>query len=362
MTSHLLTPTPSTSHPMTVTPVPAPSHRKPAPVPGGATPSASRGGWAAVVVNPTKFHRTGELSRFRTEVDAAFADLGWVCPLWLFTTAATGGTEQARETVAAGVDLVLVAGGDGTIRAVAQELAGSAVPLGLLPAGTGNLLARNLGVPLGDVAAAVRVACLGVDRRLDVGRLELDRTGQGTDWETFSFLLMAGAGFDAAMMTGAGEQLKRRLGAAAYVVSGMRALRRPMTSSTIWQDGQQVSDSASHGLVVGNYGTLTMGLSLMPDADPGDGLLDGVALLPRNRWDWIKLAWAVATSNDRPHQLMPRFRGHILEFHSQNPQPIQVDGDVIGEGRHISLHIQPEGLLVRCPTTTRARSSLDLAA
>ncbi|MEX5237645.1 diacylglycerol kinase family protein [Kocuria arenosa] len=313
-------------------------------------------------MNPTKFHRTGELSRFRTEVDAAFADLGWVCPLWLFTTAATGGTEQARKTVAAGVDLVLVAGGDGTIRAVAQELAGSAVPLGLLPSGTGNLLARNLGVPLDDIAAAVRVACLGVDRRLDVGRLELDRTGQGTEWESFPFLIMAGAGFDAAMMTGAGEHLKQQLGASAYLVSGARALRRPMTSSTIWQDGREVSNSATRGLVVGNCGTLTMGLSLMPEADPGDGLLDGVALLPRNRWDWGRLAWAVATSDPRPHQLMPRFRGHTLEFHSQSPQPVQVDGDVIGEGRHIRLHIQQARLLVRCPADTRAQPGLDLAA
>ncbi|MEX5262185.1 diacylglycerol kinase family protein [Kocuria sp. CPCC 205263] len=315
-----------------------------------------------MVVNPTKFHRTGELSRFRTEVDAALADLGWSSPLWLFTTASTGGTDQARETAAAGVDLVLVAGGDGTIRAVAQELAGSAVPLGLLPAGTGNLLARNLGVPLGDVAAAVRVACRGVDRRLDVGRLELDRTGQGTDWEAFPFLIMAGAGFDAAMMTGAGEQLKQRLGAAAYIVAGMRALRRPMTRSTIWHDGQEVSSPASHGVVVGNCGTLTMDLSLMPDADPGDGLLDGVALLPHSRWDWIRLAWAVATSNHRPHPLMPRFRGHTLEFHSQSPQPVQVDGDVVGEGHRIRLHIQQEGLLVRCPTATKAQSRLDLAA
>jgi len=173
---------------------------------------------------------------------------------------------------------------------------------------------------------------------------------------------MAGAGFDAAMMAGADSRLKRCLGAGAYVVSGARALRRPMACSTVWQDGREVLDRTSHGIVVGNCGTLTMGLSLMPEADPGDGILDGVVLLPRSRPDWIRLAWAVATGDHRPHRLMPRSRGRTLEFRSEIPQPVQVDGDIVGEGRRIRLHLQQDGLLVRCLSIKKPRAGFDLAA
>jgi len=165
-----------TSTLMAAFPVPAQAPRTLLPDPRQASPAPAGGREA--VVNPAKFQRTGELSRFRAEVDDAFAELRWSSPLWLFTTAATCGTDQAQEAVAAGLDVVLVAGGDGTICTVAKELAGSAVPLGILPAGTGNLLARNLGVPLGGVAAAVRIGGQGTDCRLDIGRLELDRTGR----------------------------------------------------------------------------------------------------------------------------------------------------------------------------------------
>ena len=243
---------------------------------------------------------------------------------------------------------MLAAGGDGTIRTVAQELMGTGMPLGLLPAGTGNLLARNLGVPHNDAAAAVRMICEGQDRAVDAGWLELDRIGDGTYTERHLFLVMAGTGFDAAMMAGAGQKMKQRLGHAAYLVSGARALGRVMETATVHVDGRLFLSQPSHGVIVGNCGTLTMGLSLMPEADPCDGMLDGVALLPRSISAWARVAWAVGTRDAQSHDAMPRVRGRAIEVRSESPQPVQVDGELMGLAYGLRTNVQRAGLIVRC--------------
>jgi diacylglycerol kinase (ATP) len=193
---------------------------------------------AAVVVNPSKFPLPQDMERFHADVGRAFASLGWMSPLWLVTTVESRGADEARLAVMAGVDVVLVAGGDGTIRTVAQELAGTDIPIALLPTGTGNLLARNLGIPRKDTMAAVKIASSGNDRPMDVGWLELDRTGDGSNLERFAFLVMAGAGFDAATMAGADKTMKSRLGPAAYLLAGARAIQATMPGTAISVDGK----------------------------------------------------------------------------------------------------------------------------
>ena len=177
----------------------------------------------------------------------------------------------------------------------------------------------------------------------------MDRDGSGTDVERHLFLVMAGAGFDAAMIAGAGEDLKRRLGHAAYVLSGVRALRGPRADISLGLDGEEARTRAAHGVVVGNCGELTMGLNLLPAADPADGLLDGVVLLPHTPWQWARAAWSVLTRERAPQPLLPRLRARVLEVRSDIALPVQVDGDVVGEARRIRVAIQPAALLVRRP-------------
>ena len=303
------------------------------------------GGRAAVVVNASKFVTPAALARFRSEVSAALESRGWLPPLWLPTTAETRGVAEARFARAAGVEVVLVAGGDGTVRAVAQELVGSSVALGLLPMGTGNLLARNLGIPLGDVRAAVAIATGRGARAIDVGWLEMDPTADGRPKE-HAFLVMAGAGFDAAVMAGAGPRLKRRLGALAYLVSGGRALQRAMVDATVSGDADAIVTGPSRGFVVGNFGRLSGGFALMPDADPADGLLEGVVLRPRGMLDWARLALSVATGGGAS-PFMPRLRGRTIDYDADTPQQVEVDGDVIGEATRVRTRIQRAALLVR---------------
>ncbi|MCZ9882811.1 diacylglycerol/lipid kinase family protein [Arthrobacter sp. B2a2-09] len=304
---------------------------------------------AAIVVNTSKFSTPRAMERFQTEVESTFVSHGWTAPFWLQTTAESRGAKEARWAVRAGVDVVLVAGGDGTIRTVAQELAGSDIPIALLPIGTGNLLARNLGIPRKNITAAVQIACNSKDHPMDVGRLELDRTGNGNEVQGFVFLVMAGAGFDAATVGGADDTMKSGLGPAAYLLSGARATQEKMAFTTICVDGSTRRRRESHGVIVGNCGSLTMGLRLMPGAIPDDGLLDGVALLQRNVTDWARAAWSVVTRSRGRHRSMPRFQGRVIEVLTDAPQPVQVDGDVVGAGRMVRFHVQAEGLLVRRP-------------
>jgi diacylglycerol kinase (ATP) len=305
---------------------------------------------AAVVVNPVKFRKPSSMRCFQARVEKEFLLHGWSAPLWAFTTAARQGSQEAASLLRSGVEIVVVAGGDGTIRKVAQELLGSGMPLGLLPSGTGNLLARNLRVPR-NLTAAIGLVCEGADQVIDVGWLETDRFGDGADVDRHLFLVMAGAGFDAAIMAGAADTLKRHFGHAAYLISGARAVSRTMSQTTLRVDGQLTMAQPSHGVIVGNCGTLTMGLSLMPEASVRDGILNGVALLPRNMAEWTKVASTVCIGGEQSPELMQRVRGRAIEYRSEAPQPIQVDGDALGAARAFRAVVQPAGLIVRCPQT-----------
>src|SRR5690349_10372990 len=221
---------------------------------------------AAVVTNPTKHD---DIARLRDIVRSVMSEHGWDEPVWLETTVEDPGTGQAGQAVRDGVDLVLACGGDGTVTACVSGVAGSGVPLGILPLGTGNLLARNLGLPL-DVDEALVTALTGTDRRLDAG------SANG-----HTFVVMAGLGFDAKMLGESSEPLKKRLGWAAYVLSALRHLRdRPVRVSLVADGGPALRLRAS-AVIIGNVGWLQGGIRLLPDARPDDGALDAGVLTAR---------------------------------------------------------------------------------
>lgn len=288
---------------------------------------------AAVVVNPTKH---GDLPKFRTAVGQAMSDHGWDEPLWLETTVDDPGEGQARAAVAARVDLVVASGGDGTITACAAGVASSGIPVAVLPAGTGNLLARNLGLPL-ELGDALVVGLTGADRELDVG------TANGRP-----FLVMAGVGFDAKMLDSTSEPLKKRLGWAAYAVSALRHLRdRPVRARLRADGGTQFRRRAS-GIIIGNVGALQGGVPLLPDAAPDDGLLDLVILTARGWTSWLALAGHVLLRHRSPGRMVRRtFRE--LRIDLDRPQLWELDGEVMGRTRQLVIAVQPGKLLLRVP-------------
>ena len=143
-------------------------------------------------------------------------------PMWFETTEEDPGAGQARQAVAAGADVVVAVGGDGTVRAVAEALAGTDVAMAILPMGTGNLFARNLDLPINDSSALMRAALEGADRAVDVGYMDIERASASHgESGRHIFLVMAGAGIDAEMVAGANPTLKRRLGWMAYFFAAL---------------------------------------------------------------------------------------------------------------------------------------------
>jgi YegS/Rv2252/BmrU family lipid kinase len=301
---------------------------------GDPEPAASTGATAiALVVNPAKADDCDALA-------ASVADhcrrLGLPAPSVLPTSNDDPGQGPARQAIDAGARLVLAAGGDGTVRAVAEALAGTDVALGVLPLGTGNLLARNLDLPM-DLDGAITVALTGADRRIDVGRLD----------DGAVFAVMAGAGFDAAMMRAAPEGMKDAIGWPAYLVGGARSLRRARVTIELRLDDQPPRTERIRTVLVGNMGKLQGGLELLPDAVPDDGKLDVVVVSPRRAVDWLVLLGRALRRDRRRDHRMRTFQARTVDVRMQRAEPRQVDGDLIEPALHWRAEVVPGALTVR---------------
>jgi diacylglycerol kinase family enzyme len=295
--------------------------------------SASR---SAVVVNPA---RVADLDVRRRDIVGALTAAGWPEPLWLETTPDDPGCGQTRQAVESGAEVVFVCGGDGTVMACAGELAGTGVALAVLPSGTGNLLAANLGLS-SDVREGVAVATGGGRRRIDLGRLG-DRY----------FTVMAGMGFDAQMLAATHPLLKRHLGWPAYVLAALRHLHHRPMRVRVKLDGDQPMRRRAKAVLVANVGRLQGGIPLLPDAEPDDGCLDVAVLSPRTLAHWAEVAWAVLSRRGGSPRL-ELFRATRVEVYSDREQPREVDGDVIEPGRLLSVSVSPRALTLCVPHRT----------
>jgi diacylglycerol kinase (ATP) len=294
----------------------------------------------ALVVQPVK----ADKSSIEDGVRGHCARAGWPEPIVLETTPQDPGGEVTRKALDEGAELVLAAGGDGTVRAVAEALVGTGVPLGVVPAGTGNLLARNLGLPL-DAQEALAVAFGGTERTVDVGRLS-----PGGE----VFVVMAGLGFDAAMMREAPEGLKDRVGWMAYLVGGARALREERLRVEITLDDGPPRRRSVRAVLVGNVGQLQGGMELLPGASPDDGLLDVAVLAPQGFGEWLSLlARAVAGRHpSRRDPRLERLRCRSITVRSRaggsrSAPARELDGDLIDPGTSLSAEIVPGALVLR---------------
>ena len=299
----------------------------------------ARGGLrTAVVVNPAK---VDDLDARRSAVEQALAHAGWSPPTWLETTVDEPGFAQAQRAVSDGADVVFACGGDGTVVEVVRALVGTDVALAVLPAGTGNLLAANLGLP-DDPAAGVTVVTDMGRRRIDVGVVD-DRC----------FVVMAGVGLDAEMVSDASEELKARVGVVAYVLAAVRRLRdRPMLV-TVHLDHDPPRRRRARTVVVANVGRLQGGVRLLEAAEPDDGRLDVAIMTPRSLVDWARLAWGVLRRRDRVPQ-MEVLRARRISIVSDRPQARQLDGDVIAPGRRLDVAVRPAALELCVPQPERS--------
>lgn len=311
----------------------------------------------AVIANPVK----PGVAALQRQVAEAAAARGWPEPLWLETTPQDPGIGQARRALAAGASLVIAAGGDGTARAVAEALTHTGVPMGLLPQGTGNLFARNLDLPLGHPTAALSIALDGADRRVDVGRLHVDRWADDDTSEApgapddHLFLVIGGVGLDAAMVADTDEQLKARLGWLAYFLAGARHLRGHRLRLRVQVDDEAWAEARARSLLVGNVGRLPGGLTLLPEAQIDDGWLDLAAIDVRGGIaGWAQLLGEVMLQGIGVRDNSPVKIGRIDHVRARRARvqitgddQVQVDGESLGRVRELSAWVDPAALVVR---------------
>jgi diacylglycerol kinase family enzyme len=226
---------------------------------------------------------------------------------------------------------------------VCAGLAGTGPPVGVVPAGTGNLLARNLDLPL-YLKSAIDVALNGQDRAIDIVRISGDGLG-----EDEHFLVMAGMGFDAAIMEGANDQIKARVGWLAYVVSGLRNLMFPAVRIEVSVDDGPLTKHRARTVVVGNVGFLQAGLPLLPDATIDDGRLDVVLVNPARFLSWLRVVWRVIGRGKRTDDTLNRMTGRKVVIRTPHATPRQIDGDPVGAGHELVCECLPGKLLVRVP-------------
>jgi YegS/Rv2252/BmrU family lipid kinase len=294
-----------------------------------------------VVANPSKIV---DLDGHRREICAALAEAGWPDPLWLETTPEDPGCGQTEQAVEDGVDVVFACGGDGTVMACVSVLAGTDIALAILPSGTGNLLAKNLGLPT-DVAAGVAVATGPGRRRLDLGRVD-----------EHHFTVMAGMGFDAQMIDATSEKLKARVGSLAYAFAALRKLRHRPMRVRIRLDGAPALRRRARTVLVANVGQLQGGIVLLPDARPDDGKLDVAVLSPHTLRHWLALAWGVLMRRPRVAR-METFCVERVEVLSERAEARELDGDLIEPGRSLSVEVWPAALWVCVPVADQAAYS-----
>ncbi|TYL53132.1 diacylglycerol/lipid kinase family protein [Agromyces mariniharenae] len=324
-------------------------------------PSRSR---AAVVYNPVKID--GDELRRAIAAEPAAAD--WGDTLWYETSVEDPGGGQAKAALEAGADMVIAAGGDGTIRAVAEVLGGTSTALALLPSGTGNLLARNLDLTLDDLGNSIHVAFSGADRRIDLAWAELRREDGSTD--RAAYLVMAGFGLDAKMLSNTDEELKAKMGWLAYVAAIRTALRDENRMRMRYRlDRHRIRAVSAHTLIIGNCGSLPANILLLPSAAIDDGRFEAVFLRPESAWGWLQIMGKVIWENGvlrrtrwgrklvgRDVDALRYVKGRRLEVVLSRPEEIELDGDGFGRARALRTWVDAGGLTVRVPPGERQPS------
>ncbi|MGN6030432.1 MAG: diacylglycerol/lipid kinase family protein [Thermomicrobiales bacterium] len=323
--------------------------------PRGAVSGAAHAGpggpqRVVAILNPIKAGYTEAKAHLIVECTEA----GWPLPVFLDTTIDDPGRGQALAALERGADVVVAGGGDGTMREVAEVLvqhgAAASPPLGIVPLGTGNLLARNLGMPVsslsGPILRNVRTALFGMERRIDTIRIALD------GGEPHISLIFSGVGFDAATIGATRDDLKKRLGPLgwlAYAEAGLRQLQhsRARTAVTLTYEGGEPAAYDVVSVMLGNGSSIPAGIEFVPGALLDDGHLDVIVVTPANFHEWMRVATKIVTRHKWDVSQLQYTRCRTVEIHAETPIETELDGDPHGTATHIVAEILPASLTVR---------------
>ncbi|MFI7605931.1 diacylglycerol/lipid kinase family protein [Micromonospora sp. NPDC049366] len=297
--------------------------------------ATARLGTVAVVA-----HRRKSLGGGLDELRATLAGAGVDDLLWYEVPKSRKAPKKVRKAVQKGAELVFVWGGDGMVQRCADTLAGSGTPMAILPAGTANLFAANLGIPE-DLAEAVRIGLHGRRRRLDLGRVNGEH-----------FAVMAGAGFDGDLIREADRDLKGRFGRLAYVWTGLRHVRGELVSTRIRVDGSTWFEGEASCVLFGNVGTITGGIPAFDDARPDDGCLEVGVSTANGAIDWARTLSRMAAGRSEESPFVRITRGRKVTVRFAAPRTYELDGGARGAVRKLKVRSVPGALTVCCPEPT----------
>lgn len=257
--------------------------------------------------------------------------------LWYEVPKSKKAVKKAKRAAKEGADLIFVWGGDGMVQRCVDALAGTGTPIAIVPAGTANLLASNLGIPR-DLPEAVRIGFHGIRRTLDLGKVNGEH-----------FAVMAGAGFDGAMIHQADRELKDRVGRLAYVWTGMRHVNDGAVPVTIDVDGVRWFDGRASCVLLGNVGRITGGITAFDDAHPDDGWLEVGVATAEGAMEWLRTIgrMAVGRSTRSPFVRITRARAADVRFGA--PVVYELDGGARDTATRLKARVRPGAVTVCVP-------------
>jgi diacylglycerol kinase (ATP) len=270
------------------------------------------------------------------ELRRVLASYGIEDPLWYEVPKAKRAPDRARRALEEGADLVFAWGGDGTVRRCMGVLAGTGTSLAVLPAGTANLFATNLGIP-SDIEEAVHVGLHGERRMLDVGSFDGERFG-----------VMAGVGFDAAMIRDS-DDLKERIGRLAYVWSGSRNLREDAFAAEIEVDGLDWYDGRATCILLGNVGDLFGGVTVFPDAQPDDGRLELGVVTAEGVVQWARTLARTAAGDPTRSPFVRATSARSVKVRLDRKVRYELDGGDRTKVKTFEVEVEPGALRICVP-------------
>jgi diacylglycerol kinase (ATP) len=281
----------------------------------------------------------GGLSELRRVLEAE----GIADPFWAEVPKSKKAPAQVQRALKEGAELIFAWGGDGMVQRCVDVLAGSGASLAIIPAGTANLFASNLGIPE-DIEAAVAIGLRGDRREFDVGRFNGER-----------FAVMAGAGFDAAMIRDAGDGgLKERIGRAAYVWSGSENLRSKPFRATIEVDGAEWYKGKATCILLGNVGKLVGGIEAFEDARPDDGKLEIGVVTADGVLDWSRMMARAAAGSLGDSPFAQRTKARDVKVKLSRKVLYELDGGDRTKVKSFKVKVEPRAISVCVPLRKEA--------
>ncbi|HEX5018248.1 MAG TPA: diacylglycerol kinase family protein [Actinomycetes bacterium] len=282
-------------------------------------------------------HRKKTLGGGLAELREVLARYGITDPAWYEVPKSKKAPKQVKKALSEGVDRVFVWGGDGTVQRALDVLAGTKIPMAVLPAGTGNLFASNLGIPI-DLEEAVRIGIAGPIGEVDIGRVNGERFG-----------VMAGVGADALMIEEADGSLKDRLGRGAYVLTGARTFTDASVDVRVTVDGAKYYKGEAGCVIVGNVGRILGGIDAFDDASPTDGRLDVAVVTATNATQWARVLTRAVAGTTSKAKYVEMTAARKIDIELKSRRLYQVDGGDRSKVKKLKVRVEPGALQVCLP-------------